>query len=150
LRLSRKTKANRNLMKAASGRCSAASTSWKRTLGCEKVGNSVDRTLFFLLLEVSQKGLPETTSPWSTERRGRSPELPKIKCSVERFNRTIQEEFIDHHEELLLTQLEFNYRLIPGLIWYSAERPHCACLNLVSNSCCIKIFFVRFMPKTDP
>ena len=40
------------------------------------------------------------------------PRTPKMNAHVERFNRTIQEEFIDYHEELLITPDEFNHRLI--------------------------------------
>ncbi len=54
------------------------------------------------------------------------PKTPKMNAHVERFNRTIQEEFIDYHEELLLTPNQFNRQLIPWLIWYNAERPHWA------------------------
>ena len=38
-----------------------------------------------------------------------------------KINRTIQEEFIDYHEELLITTDESNPQLIPWLIWYNAE-----------------------------
>jgi transposase InsO family protein len=33
------------------------------------------------------------------------PKTPKMNAHVERFNRTIQEEFIDYHEELLITPI---------------------------------------------
>jgi transposase InsO family protein len=49
-----------------------------------------------------------------------------MNAHVERFNRTIQEEFIDYHEELLINPDQFNRQLIPWLIWYNAERPHWA------------------------
>ena len=45
-----------------------------------------------------------------------------MNAHVERFNRTIQEEFIDYHQELLITSNEFNSQLIPWFIWYNAER----------------------------
>ena len=54
------------------------------------------------------------------------PKTPKMNAHVERFNRTLQEEFIDYHEELLLTPNQFNRELIPWLLWYNAERPHWA------------------------
>lgn len=54
------------------------------------------------------------------------PKTPKMNAHVERFNRTLQEEFIDYHEELLITPSLFNQKLIPWLIWYNAERPHWA------------------------
>jgi hypothetical protein len=54
------------------------------------------------------------------------PKTPKMNAHVERFNRTIQEEFIDYHQDLLLDPDQFNRQLIPWLIWYNAERPHWA------------------------
>jgi transposase InsO family protein len=42
------------------------------------------------------------------------PKTPKMNAYVERFNRTIQEEFIDYHQELLITPDEFNHRLTRG------------------------------------
>jgi len=54
------------------------------------------------------------------------PRTPKMNAQVERFNRTIREEFIDYHEELLLEPKEFNRQLIPWLLWYNSERPHWA------------------------
>jgi hypothetical protein len=41
-----------------------------------------------------------------------------------RFNRTIQESFVDYHEELLFTDLAlFNRKLADWLVFYNAERP---------------------------
>jgi hypothetical protein len=42
----------------------------------------------------------------------------------ERFNRTIQEEFVDYHEPELLNPDLFNQKLIEYLLWYNGERPH--------------------------
>jgi len=69
------------------------------------------------------------------------PKTPKMNAHVERFNRTIQEEFIDYHEQLLITPDQFNRELIPWLIWYNAERPHWS-LNLKSP--------VHFLLKQNP
>ena len=69
------------------------------------------------------------------------PKTPKMNAHVERFNRTIQEEFIHYHEDLLLDPDQFNRRLIPWLIWYNAERPHWA-LELNSP--------VQFLLKQNP
>ena len=53
------------------------------------------------------------------------PKTPKMNARCERFNRTLQEEFIDYHEELLFTDLKaFNDKLIDWLLWYNTERPH--------------------------
>lgn len=53
------------------------------------------------------------------------PRTPKMNAHVERFNRTLQEEFVDFHEELLLTDLmAFNDKLFDYLTWYNRDRPH--------------------------
>ena len=45
------------------------------------------------------------------------PESPCVNSHCERFNRTIQEQFVDWHEELLFTDLElFNQKLSQWLI----------------------------------
>src|SRR5262245_19538245 len=69
------------------------------------------------------------------------PRTPKMNAHVERFNRTIQEEFIDYHHELLIDPDQFNRQLIPWLLWYNAERPHWA-LELKSP--------VQFLLKENP
>jgi transposase InsO family protein len=52
------------------------------------------------------------------------PKTPKANAHEERFNRTIQEEFIDYHESELLNPAAFNDKLIDYLIWFNGERPH--------------------------
>jgi hypothetical protein len=48
-----------------------------------------------------------------------------MNAHAERFNRTIQESFVDYHEELLFTDLAlFNRKLADWLVFYNAERPH--------------------------
>lgn len=59
------------------------------------------------------------------------PKTPKMNAHEERFNRTIQEEFVDFHEHLLLNPVAFNDKLVDYLIWFNTERPHWA-LNLKS------------------
>lgn len=55
------------------------------------------------------------------------PNTPKMNAHCERFNRTIQEEFIDYYEDLLFTDIElFNDKLANWLVWYNKERPHYA------------------------
>ena len=49
---------------------------------------------------------------------------PKINGVVERFNRTIQEEFIERNDEILYDQEKFNQKLANYLIWYNTKRPH--------------------------
>ena len=59
------------------------------------------------------------------------PRCPRINGFVERANRTLQEEFIDLHLNLLLEDIdEFNRRLMDYLLWYNTERPHKSLNNL--------------------
>lgn len=53
------------------------------------------------------------------------PRCPKMNAYIERFNRTIQEEFIDWHRQLLADDLNgFNHKLMDWLLWYNTKRPH--------------------------
>jgi transposase InsO family protein len=53
------------------------------------------------------------------------PRTPKMNAHCERFNRTVQDEFLDVHEELLFYDLpQFNLRLLDWLAWFNSERPH--------------------------
>jgi transposase InsO family protein len=60
------------------------------------------------------------------------PKTPKMNAHVERFNRTIQEEFVNYHTGDLLTPIVFNRKLIDWLIWYNTERVHYAFGNQLS------------------
>lgn len=57
------------------------------------------------------------------------PRTPKMNAHVERFNRTIQEEFVDYHKDLLLDCATFNNKLMDWLIWYNTKRVHYAFHN---------------------
>jgi transposase InsO family protein len=59
------------------------------------------------------------------------PKTPKMNAHDERFNRTIQEEFVDYHEPALLDPAAFNRLLYDYLLWHNTERPHWG-LNLQS------------------
>ena len=60
------------------------------------------------------------------------PRTPKMNAHCERFNRTIQEEFVDYHHPLLKSDLAlFNRKLADWLVWYNTERPHWS-LDLLS------------------
>lgn len=53
------------------------------------------------------------------------PRTPKMNAHVERFNRTLSEEFIVYHKALLRDDVSaFNRILIDWLLWYNSERPH--------------------------
>lgn len=48
-----------------------------------------------------------------------------MNAHMERFNRTLQEEFVDYHETLLFEDLNtFNDKLFDYLLWYNSQRPH--------------------------
>jgi transposase InsO family protein len=54
------------------------------------------------------------------------PKSPKMNAHCERFNRTVQEECIDYHYDLLFLDdlTDFNLELLRWLAWYNLERPH--------------------------
>ena len=49
---------------------------------------------------------------------------PTKNGHVEKYNRTIQEEFVDQHSMLLENIQKFNVRLMNWLIYYNTKRPH--------------------------
>jgi transposase InsO family protein len=57
------------------------------------------------------------------------PKTPKMNAHIERFNRTIQEEFADYHRQLLLEPERFNEKLMDWLIFYNTKRVHYAFKN---------------------
>ena len=74
------------------------------------------------------------------------PKTPKMNAHLERFNRTVQEEFIDYHAFLLLNPDEFNRKLIDYLIFYNTERVHHAFQNKLSPI----QFMMTLQPKSLP
>lgn len=52
------------------------------------------------------------------------PHCPKIQTYIERYNRTIQEEFIDNNLDIIDDKILFNQKLAEYLIWYNVKRPH--------------------------
>lgn len=55
------------------------------------------------------------------------PRTPKMNAHVERFNRTLDEEFLQFNRNLLRDNVrDFNNKLIDWLLWYNGERPHYA------------------------
>ena len=59
------------------------------------------------------------------------PHCPKIQSYIERYNRTIQEEFIDNNLDILDDKILLNQKLADYLILYNTIRPHKS-LNLKS------------------
>ena len=67
------------------------------------------------------------------------PKSPKSNAFVERFNRSIQEEFIDHRrEDLAYNFLLFNQVLMDYLLFYNTKRIHCSLGNIVPMDYIIK------------
>lgn len=52
------------------------------------------------------------------------PHCPKINAYIERYNRTVQEEFIDNNLDIIHDEKMFNRELADYLIFYNTERPH--------------------------
>jgi transposase InsO family protein len=61
----------------------------------------------------------ETLIHWYTY-----PKTPKMNAHCERFNRTIQEEFVDWNAHLLQDPSQFNRRMVDYLVWFNTKRPH--------------------------
>ena len=57
------------------------------------------------------------------------PHSPKMNAHIERFNRTLSEEFLAYHRPLMRDDIAtFNKELIDYMLWYNTKRPH-ASLN---------------------
>ncbi|HVC49946.1 MAG TPA: integrase core domain-containing protein, partial [Burkholderiales bacterium] len=53
------------------------------------------------------------------------PKTPKMNAHCERFNRSLQESFVDYHEDLLFTDLAlFNEKLADWIVFYNTQLPH--------------------------
>lgn len=52
------------------------------------------------------------------------PRTPKSNAFIERFNRTIQEEFVEENTEYIEDTPTFNEKLIDYLLYYNQVRPH--------------------------
>ena len=53
------------------------------------------------------------------------PRSPKLNAHVERFNRTLQEEWIIYHRAVLRDDVsKANELLVEYLLWYNTRRPH--------------------------
>ena len=52
------------------------------------------------------------------------PRCPKIDTYVERYNRTIQDEFIDPNLDTIHDKRVFQEKMTDWIIWYNTQRPH--------------------------
>jgi putative transposase len=58
-----------------------------------------------------------------------TPKHPQSNGHLERFNRTLQEQFAYWHLDELDDPATFNHPLIEYLLWYNTEKPHRAIGN---------------------
>lgn len=69
------------------------------------------------------------------------PRCPRINGFIERANRTLQDEFIDLHLNLLTEDIDkFNRKLMDYLLWYNTERPHKSLNNLTPIDYLLKYY----------
>ena len=81
--------------------------SWQSDNGSENLGN--------FYKELKKDGITHYFS---------YPGCPKINPFIERYNRTIQEEFIDNNLDIIYDKPLFHKKLAEYLIFYNTERPH--------------------------
>jgi transposase InsO family protein len=58
------------------------------------------------------------------------PKHPQANGHLERFNRTIQDQFVELHLDFIDEPAAFNQKLMDYLIWYNTEKPHRGIGNL--------------------
>ena len=58
------------------------------------------------------------------------PKHPQANGHLERFNRTIQEQFVELYLDFIDEPADFNLKLMDYLIWYNTEKPHRSIGNL--------------------
>jgi len=72
-----------------------------------------------------ERHFADTAQAYGIQRWYTYPKTPKMNAHCERFNRTLQETFVDYHEDLLFTNLkEFNRKLAQWLLAYNTVLPH--------------------------
>jgi len=49
------------------------------------------------------------------------PRCPRINGTIERFQKSLQEEFVNHHLYLIEDTILFNQKMIEYLIWYNTK-----------------------------
>lgn len=79
------------------------------------------------------------------------PRCPKQNGCIERFNRSLQEEFVDFNAVLLEEKdtKSFNDKLIDYLLWYNTKRPHFTLKNLTPMQVVVEYLKKSNMSWTD-
>lgn len=80
---------------------------WQSDNGCENLGEFDE--------QLKSDNIPHFFS---------YPHCPKINAFIERYNRTLQEEFIDNHLDIIHDKPLFHKALADYLIFYNTQRPH--------------------------
>jgi transposase InsO family protein len=82
------------------------------------------------------------------------PKTPKMNAHCERFNRSIQESFVDYFDDLLFTDLAlFNQKMSDWLVFYNTELPHLSTKPFPNKSASLTnlpVSPVEFLLKSHP
>jgi transposase InsO family protein len=82
------------------------------------------------------------------------PKTPKMNAHCERFNRSIQESFVDYHEDLLFTDRDlFNRKMSDWIVFYNTELPHLSTKPNPKKSaslCNLPVTPLEFLFKSHP
>ncbi len=74
------------------------------------------------------------------------PRHPQSNAHLERFNRTVQEQFASHNTHLLDEPSLFNRELMRYLLWYNTEKPH----RGIGKVPPLRYYVDRFVPTPTP
>lgn len=66
------------------------------------------------------------------------PRCPRINGVVERFNRTLKEDFIEPNLHLIYNQKQYNKNLAKYMIYYNCQRPHESLNNMTPTTLLIQ------------
>ena len=78
------------------------------------------------------------------------PKRPQSNAYVERFNRTVKEQFINFNTDIFENTEEFNSKLVDYLLWYNTEKPHRAIGGLTPVDFFVKNFVKKSNMYGDP
>lgn len=73
------------------------------------------------------------------------PRCPKINGHIERANRSLKDEFVNGHKDLLFVDMElFKHKLMKHLIWYNTKRVHQSLGNITPID-----YLLKNMPESQ-